>query len=931
MTTISQNSVKGYNQPLNSGWLAKQANLKNDDGANISSPDYSTQGWMPAIVPGTVLNTLIHNDVYKDPYFGTNYWDIPDISGHYLPNSCDNDVPDEDVPSYTYWFRTSFNLPTLDSDTRIWLNLRGINYTAQLYLNGQAIDIGYPQPPPINTITGEPLQPNEIQGMFLRHEIDITEQAKPGEENVLAICVEPPNPPGRPGGNGGYDYPNVNIGKNVTMRYTVGWDWVIPIPDRNTGIWDHISICTTGPVRIQHPQVITQVLDEDANLQNNATLTISAEVQNTSDQQITGTLSYILEETGQKGSQSITLSPFKPGDKPKMISFPKLQVTDPKLWWPNGYGDHPLYNLKFTFDINDQGPSDSQSIRFGIREIRVDYLNVSGQDSRQFSINGQPIFIRGANWIGTDAMLRPQFLSAQRYRDEVHMFADTNLNLLRVWGGGIAERPEFYAACDEYGLLVMQDFWISGEYQGPYPNGYAELFLSCARDTIYMLRNHPSLCFWSGGNESEPPPEILTALQSYITGQTHPNDEASSQPTSEALDPTRILIPRSTMLGNNDQRQYNDGPYGILDPKDFFTGANNNPFNPEVGSVGTPVIETMQAMMSSEDYNQLPSVKYDGKSYRTINGTWYLHDYIPYKLTSQPNHMSPYTYPKDIEHFCDLAQILNYEQYRALFEGYTSQMWQKYTGVIMWKGQNPWLGLRGQFYDWLLDQTGGLFGARKACEPIHVQLNLDDYSFCVVNTTTPNLTDVTVTATFFDEKGKLIPKSQLPNPQIHTYDKIPAHHLSKRIQLTLPKLPIYFLQLELHKQDSSLLSKNFYWLSENSPPAFKNLKTPLSTHLEGNIEVEQEKANYSIKATIKNPADEGVAFFLRLQTRKDQVNPGEDYRVLPTYYDDNYFSLLPGETRTLTLHCAIDDAGGTSPQVWIEGWNVQLQRLYEAT
>jgi len=131
-------------------------------------------------------------------------------------------------------------------------------------------------------------------------------------------------------------------------------------------------------------------------------------------------------------------------------------------------------------------------------------------------------------------------LSNKRYRDEVRLHAEMNLNFIRVWGGGIAERPEFYDACDEYGILVMQDFWISGEYSDPSSEGYTQIFLNCAKDTIRMLRNHASLCFWTGANETDPPNDISGALRCYIEGAV----PAGGCAGFELLDGTRIYIPR---------------------------------------------------------------------------------------------------------------------------------------------------------------------------------------------------------------------------------------------------------------------------------------------------------------------------------------------------------------------------------------------------
>ena len=668
--------------PFKDGWFAKKASEVQDTGQTITSPNYTAENWIDAVVPGTVLTTLLKNGLAGhfapgfDPYFGKNTQSIPDISKQGYADF------------YTYWFYTRFETPPLADGVLVWLYLRGINYSADIYLNGVQLNgaenIFLDQPQSTGT---------ELRGMFLRNAFDITKlvNKRDGSSNALAILVNPPNPAGTPGGNGGNSQ-DPNIGENVTMRYTVGWDWVMPIPDRNTGIWDEVMICTTGPMIVLNPHVVTTVLDSQGNLQPDAQLTISAEIYNASEVPHTGTLLGTLESLDV--SQQVTVKP-----KQRLtITFPVLALKNPRLWWPNGYGAQELYSLDLSFKI-DEVISDTQSVRVGIRQISVSSITVNQDTTRVFLVNGRRIFIKGGNWIGTDAMLR---LSNKRYRDEVRLHAEMNLNFIRVWGGGITERPEFYDACDEYGILVMQDFWISGEYSDPSSEGYTQIFLNCAKDTIRMLRNHASLCFWTGANETNPPNDISAALRCYIEGST-----VGGCGGYELLDGTRAYIPRSTALSNSRTNQYADGPYGILTPQDFFT-LQSCPINPEVGSVGTPVAESIRRMMSQQDYDDFPKDQ--------TNDTWKLHTYIPYSNPEQTqavpcsgsrptpvnDQIAAYGPPSSVDDFCLRAQLTNYMQYKSLFEGFASHMWEWYAGVFVWKSQNPWTGLRGQLYDWYL-------------------------------------------------------------------------------------------------------------------------------------------------------------------------------------------------------------------------------------
>lgn len=909
---------------LDSGWVAKKASEVKDDGTTITSPNYQTDDWIEAVVPGTVLTTLLKKGLPPffgpgvDPYCGNESRLIPDISG----KGCGD--------LYTYWFYTAFETPPTTEGKRVWLYLRGINYSAHVYFNGLQLKGAD------NIFLDESQSSGpELEGMFLRNAFDITElvnqheavsggeaQSKP---NALAIIVNPPNPPGIPGGNGGHQG-SPNIGESVTMRYTIGWDWVIPIPDRNTGIWDQVMICATGPVTLLNPQVVTKVLDAQGSLLSNALLTISAEVYNASEAPQTGTLTYKLESYTQ--SQQVTIQP-----KQKLtLTFPVLTVEHPRLWWPNGYGAQELYALELAFEIGGI-VSDVESVRLGIREISVSSIAINdgggGQSqTRVFSVNGQRIFIKGGNWIGTDAMLR---LSGKRYQDEVRLHAETNLNFIRVWGGGIAERPEFYDACDEYGILVMQDFWISGEFSGPFPGGYTQVFLNCAADTIKMLRNHPSLCFWSGGNEQTPPSDIDSALRCYIEGRSDGGaaigDGESEDPQCKdykLLDGTRIYIPRSTAISSDNTSQYADGPYGILSPGDFFA-LTSCPINPEVGSIGTPPVESMRQMMRPEDYNDFPQDQ-------TWNDTWKLHKYIPYSnpdqgqlvpcSQSQPtpvyDQIAAYGSPSTIDDFCLRAQLTNYIQYKALFEGFNSHMWEWYAGVFLWKSQNPWTGLRGQLYDWYLEQTGGFYGAKSACEPMHVQLNLDTSKVCVVNNTAGSLAGVTVQVTLYDLTGANL----FTQSEVFQMVDASSRSVGNAVNWPTDLPPVYFVKLQLSDADKKLLSENFYWQSSVTPPDYSALQTLPSIKLGATVEITCDDTEYVLKATLQNQLSSGVAFFIRLKLLNPKAPCKTDNRILPAFYEDNYFSLLPGEQKTVTVRCAQVDSDSNEPELYVEGWNI---------
>ena len=339
--------------------------------------------------------------------------------------------------------------------------------------------------------------------MFLRKIFNITPYLRTDAPNVLAVLVYPPTHAGNPNGGQGGDG---QIARNNTMQYTPGWDWIQPVRDRNTGIWDEVSITTTGPVCLSSPYVVTKVpgvRDPETKTQREAFVNTSVELENTGSTSLKGLL--VCETNGTRLTQPVTLSPFEK----KTVSLNPLAVKNPRLWWPSGIGEQPLYDMNLSFEIGNQ-VSDRERLRYGIREITSDKCPDNG--GRRFFVNGQKIYVTGGNYINSDWLLR---LSPERYRDEVRFHAEMNLRMIRVWGGALVERPEFYNACDEFGILVFQDLWGSGDCNGAwedptkmdsrerrweYPDNH-DLFIASVEDQVKMIRNHPSLCFWCGANE----------------------------------------------------------------------------------------------------------------------------------------------------------------------------------------------------------------------------------------------------------------------------------------------------------------------------------------------------------------------------------------------------------------------------------------------
>jgi hypothetical protein len=845
---------------LNSGWLARRANEVKADGNTLTAQPFNPSGWMKAAVPGTVLTTLLNNGLFAPPEFSLNNNLVPDIY-------------DAGRDFYTFWFVRQFSSDPVSPGRKVWLNFRGINYRADIFLNGKRI----------NGTTHE--------GMFIRKSFEITPWLN-DSANTLAVIVYPPDHPGNPNGGQGGDG---RIARNVTMQFTPGWDWIQPVRDRNTGIWDEVSITSTHSVRVLHPYVTTRVpgVRQTTGKQKDAYVNLTAEVENTSGAPVSGTL--VAETEGSRMSMPVTLAA---GER-RAVKFKELAVADPRLWWPNGIanplGKQPLYNMNIRFESNGLA-SDGCSLRYGIREIASDKCPVTG--GRRFFVNGQPIYITGGNYIASDWLLR---LSPQRYRAEVRFHAEMNMRMIRIWGGALLERPEFYDACDEYGILVFQDLWGSGDCNGAwndgtkadsrerrweYPDNH-QLFIASVDDQVRMIRNHPSLAMWCGANEWPLAADIDAELRNNLFPR---------------LDPSRLFASYSTdtIFTRNTIGGVGDGPYGIQEPEWFFT-FRSTPFNPEAGSVGSPEIESMREMMTAAELEQFP------RAGRTRSAAWTYHKDLGYG-----NHLERYGKVDNIETYCRFAQAVNYDQYRSFMEGWASHMWEWYTGILVWKTQNPWTSLRGQMYDWFLDVNASLYGARQGCEPLHAQYNPATRMVEIVNTSL-NARNVSVSAEIYSRSGARLWEQ---GAEVRA-------EANKVVRLFEAPAPggvegVYFIKLSVIEAGEAV-STHIYWPSTRAND-FTSLADLPRNLPKASLSLSKSAGSFSGLLTLE--AGSNISFFNRIKV----FDKSTGRRILPVHYSDNYITLMPADRRRIELSF---DSPLSSPdiEVVIESWTGDIQKV----
>lgn len=879
--------------------------LVKQKGKAISTGTFHPQKWYPAKVPSTVLRILVENGVYPSPYIGMNNMKIPDASDVFNRKyglSKYSYLPDKENPWKTpYWYRSTFQLPHSFEAKHIWITFKGINYKADVWLNGRQV-----------------ADSSHMKGMFRSFSYDITQEAKVGQDNYLAVKIYPVDHPGEPaepqlkafgpfGSNGGADGA---IGKDVTMLCSIGWDWIPAVRDREMGIWEGVSVHATGSVKMTKPHVLTKLPLPDL---NKAKLTIQTKLENLVDHMESGTLNVSISPHNFRGkiihiSKIIRLNPRQ---KDTVVFSPenvrKLLIDKPHLWWPNTYGPQNLYDLTMNFKTGE-GISDQQKVTFGIRQISSKIEYVGKFPRRDFYVNGRKIHLAGGAWV-PDLLLHK---TVRHYQEELKLWKTANLNLVRVWGGGIAPPDAFFRACDEDGLLVWQDFWITGDTNGLFGGSKdwpldSKLFLANIKNTIKRIRNHPSLLVWTGGNEMYPKKDIYEGIRKAVaqldgTRPFLPSSSGNTQPPES----WKLSWPDNGPAGT-----YSGGPYYWVQPQTYYQLADTNKYWVFKNEVGLPSVPSMDVLKRF-----IPDYKPDSAVPYPLNNTWGYHDacegngkYSYYDGAIRKE----YGKPKSLADYVEKAQMINAVNYRAIFESVNKNMSHN-SGVLLWKVNSSWPSVMWQLYDWYLRPNAGYYYTKKACEPLHIQFNYDDHYITVVNKQNKTDEHLQISADVYDINMNMIDK-QFRKTTI-------GPDRAKEIFNVLPtqKSGIYFIDLNLRNEVGKIISHNFYWFSPDHD--YKKLMTLEKTQLSVTRYIEIKNSQEQVYINFRNQTGK-LAFFINPEIIDDSTKQ----EVLPCYWSDNYFSLLPHSQKTVVVSFGKNDVKGNKPYLLIKGVNITPEKI----
>lgn len=879
------------------GWRLAAAPDVKGDGAAISRPGFDDRKWLPAVVPGTVLQTLVARGKYPDPYYGLDNLAIP-----------------ETLARQDYWYRAHFTVPPEAAGKQLTLTFGGINYASDVWLNGAEL--------------------GTTNGAFVRGRFAITPAAG---ENVIAVRVSPPPHPGIPHEQSIAAGPGLNGGQlaidGPTFVATEGWDWIPGIRDRDTGLWLPVELAAHGAVEIGDPHVVTDLPLPDT---SSADITITVPIDNTDTvpQPVTVRAAFddvAVEKTvnAAPGHSDVTLAPAE---------FRQLHVLHPKLWWPNGYGDPALHDLALTASTGG-AVSDSKHLRFGIREVSYDLslfdskgrlrrvtlqptngwlrgeklidvrheaikqtptgwvesLTPAGEMSPAITdtdetlpephlalrVNGVRIAVRGGSWGMDDAMKQS---SRARLAPYFRLQREAHMNVIRNWMGNNYE-DQFFDLADENGMMVLNDFWQSTQDSQIEPED-AQLFLANARDVISRYRNHPSIVLWFGRNEGVPYPTLNEGLDDLVA----------------RLDGTRWYTGSSNRI-----ELQGSGPYDYRPPADYFTKLATG-FSVEVGTPSLSTLDSLEAWIPEED-------------------RWPLSDTIAYHdwhfggngdtksfMAALDTMFGAGTSLADFER---KAQMMNLETHKAIYEGFLAHLWTKNSGRLLWMSHPAWPSNAWQLYSWDYDTSAAYYGAKEANTPLHVQLDLDDNRLALVNTTRDDRAGLSVHtrvsgldgATLFERTDH----TDAPANRTTTLPVVP-------LDAALAKSGMALVELTLTDGAGAELDRNFYWRGRDTAAyrALDDLATvPLTLVADAPA---RDGDDMLVRATLSNtsatPALEAKLTLLDAEGR----------RILPAYYSENYVSLLPGERRVIEIRWPAA-TGVTGATLALRGWNVANQTL----
>ena len=843
-------------------------------GSPIVSSTELTQGW--SLISAN--NVADAGTVISQPGYNVSTWYPITVPSTVLAGLVANNVYQniyfgtnlQSVPDLTtqnWWYRGQFNAPASGAGQQYWLRFKGISHRAQIWLNGVQLDA------------------NAV-GTMVVHEYNVTGLIHPGAANAVTLLVTP-------AAHGCND---------LSFCYV---DWNPEAPDMNAGLWGKVFLDTTGPVALRDPYVKT---DLPLPATNSADLTVYVDALNGTNSTVSGTVSGTITKSGYPTisfSQNVTLNPnerreiaFSPA------TFTQLHVANPALWWPYQFGTPELYNLSISFTASTQ-TWDSKSINFGVREFTDYRTTINGTSFAGYKVNGQNIMIRGGGYVW-DMLMRWDTKTNQAHIDYVK---DMGLTAIRF--EGTLGNEEMYDMADRAGVLLMPGFVCCSRWQSDNAWSAEETNVAYASLDSQMrnLRAHASPFVFAFGSDAPPLTAHLAQYQTIATNLHWQN------PTLENV----------ASYSNANAGFKMDGPY-VWEPPVLWwdTSQSGSAFGStaEEGFESPPPLESQLKFLSQADtWPQGTAFNYHAGSKNPFDNIHWFTDGVNKR----------YGTTTGAQDYSNKSELLSYESTRAFFEAWNGNEYNSTFATIFWMQNNAWPSVHWSLYDYYFKPAGGFYGTKKADEPVHILYDYYGKNVKVVNSTLTSYSNMTASVTVYN-----IPTlAQQYTNQVTL--SVPGNASTQAF--TIPAVSglstTYFIRLQLRDSSNQVVSNNLYWYS-TSPDTLGNSGNWYSTSVRNYANLtglNSLASNSSVTAsasrtvasgqeavsiTLTNTSATNIAFF----TRAEVTAGNNGLEVLPATYTDNYVSLFPGESTTITAKYATTDLGGQAPYLRIRGYNV---------
>lgn len=889
-------------------WRLQHSALVRDADAAVSTAGYDDNSWHNVTLPATVLNALVRDSVYPDPRVGMNNYLIPDVSDEFnrrLGLERYSHLGDGKNPwQEPYWYRTEIDVPASWKGELNRLELDGINYRADVWVNGKKI-----------------ADSDTIVGMFRRFSFDVSRELLPGATNSIAIKIHQVDHPGDPspgtqwllfGPNRGNAQ---DIWRDETLKMSGGWDCAPVVRDRNMGIYHPVRLVSSGMVTFDDPHVETSLPAGDTTL---AAVKLTVPLVNHSQKQVKGILKVKIFSPKEidfvtyKKAQPRLIKPIElkvnvtvpPSDTALVeltpTDYPQLNIKNPPLWWPNGYGEQAMQHIDMTF-VPEHGSSTDWSDDFAIREVRhelmprkYEWLGIEETEyGLVYYVNGRRIYARGG-WIQPDILLDN---SRRNIYDQSRLLAHAGVNII-----GSEDMPapseDWLDSWDKYGLMAWHVFhqcyrMFPGRATAGNPDDHS-LAAAHVRDEIKRYRNHPSIIAWTAVNEVMVAEDLYNATKQAV----------------KTLDPSRHFIPTTSVSWNVEELTpwiAADMPIGTTDdgapdygwmPSDYYFDkideVYTQMFKNELGMPAPPVYENLRKFIPTVDKPMdLGDRLWPLDSVWAEHGAWDANNFVYRNFDNAVRTL--YSDPVSARDYALKTQILAADGYRAMWEAANSRLNDITTGVMLWKLNSCWPDVAWQIYDWYLTPNAAYYYTKHALEPLHVQLNANTEKISVINATPHAVDQLVVNARITDF---------FMNEPWSYSDTISIAPETYKELVTVPKggklAAVYLVTLTLSDINGNELSRNTYWRYSQHPNFYWLINMPKGkiTHTES---VRREGDEWVVTADISCDKS-GFAIFKHL-TLSDSVNgPSVD----PVFWSDNFLILLPGETKTVTARVAAD-------------------------